>query len=286
MPTKELKKVDILIMHGSYAVPVHELSGTIIRRQRYYTGIYMRLPEKFFEPGFIVQWKTVSFIIKPAIEPLQGGTTEIFDVVDCSGRKTGETISRDEAHRIGVWHGAFHCLIVYERKGRGCALFQKRASSKKIAPGLYDVSVGGHYAAGEEAAAAGPREIREELGLDVLYDALVPVGRRVFVYCFTPGVKECEFQDVFLLPRHVRPEELSLQQEELDGVIEIGVEEGIELFTGKIRRLELLLHKSSGSQDKAAVAADSFVPCLDNYYLKLLLLARRYLNGEHEALFI
>jgi len=212
--------------------------------------------------------------------------TEIFDIMDCSGRKTGETISRDEAHRTGVWHGAFHGLIVYERKGRGCALFQKRASSKMIAPGCYDVSVGGHYAAGEDAVSAGPREIKEELGLDVLYDALIPVGRRVFVHCFTPGVKECEFQDVFLLPRNVRPENLSLQREELDGVIEMDVEEGIELLTGKIRRMELLLHKSSGSQEKAAVAADSFVPCLDNYYIKMLLLAQRYLKGEREALVI
>jgi hypothetical protein len=30
MPARELKKIDILIMHGSYAVRVHELFDTII----------------------------------------------------------------------------------------------------------------------------------------------------------------------------------------------------------------------------------------------------------------
>ncbi len=216
----------------------------------------------------------------------KGVPTEIFDIMDCSGRKTGKTISRDEAHRTGTWHGAFHCRIVYDRKGRGCALLQKRAVSKPIAPGCYDVSVGGHYAAGENAAVSGPREIREELGLDVRYDALIPVGRRVFVHCFTPGMQECEFQDVFLLPRDVRPEDLSLQREELDGVIEMDVEEGIGLLTGKVREIELLLHKSSGSLERTTVTAGSFVPCVDDYYLKMLLLARRYLKGEREALVI
>ncbi|HEX9113520.1 MAG TPA: NUDIX domain-containing protein, partial [Nitrospirota bacterium] len=118
---------------------------------------------------------------------------EIFNVLDCSGLNTGEVIQRDEAHRAGVWHGAFHCLVIAERDGRGYALFQKRSLAKKIAPGKFDVSVGGHYAAGEDAKAAGPREMKEELGLDVRFSELLPVGRRVFVYCFRPGVKEYEF---------------------------------------------------------------------------------------------
>ena len=90
---------------------------------------------------------------------------EIFDVLDCRGGKTGKTIARDEAHRTGAWHGAFHCLIIYEREGRGYALFQKRSDLKKIAPGKLDVSVGGHYGAGENAALAGARENKKEIGL-------------------------------------------------------------------------------------------------------------------------
>ena len=62
-----------------------------------------------------------------------------------------ETIARDEAHRTGTWHGAFHCLILYAREGTGYALFQQRSSEKLIAPGAFDMSVGGHYAAGEGA---------------------------------------------------------------------------------------------------------------------------------------
>jgi isopentenyldiphosphate isomerase len=211
---------------------------------------------------------------------------ETFDVLDCRGEKTGEAIARDEAHATGAWHGAFHCLIIYERGGRGCALFQKRSLAKQIAPGKFDVSVGGHYSAGEGPELAGPRELREELGLDVRFPELIPVGRRVFVYCFTPGVKEHEFQDVFLLPRELRPEALALQREELDGVIELDVEEGIALFSGKTACLEILLNTAGGPRELIRVSAGDFVPCLDNYYLKLLLLARRLLSGERELLLI
>jgi isopentenyldiphosphate isomerase len=200
--------------------------------------------------------------------------------------KTGEVIPRDEAHRAGAWHGAFHCLVIGERDGRAHALFQKRSAAKKIAPGKFDVSVGGHYASGEDATTAGPRETREELGLGVSFNDLVPLGRRVFVYCFTAGMKEYEFQDVFLLPRDVRPGELVLQADELDGVIEMELEQGIALFAGHAARVEVVLHKPDGRTEGATIKAEDFVPCLDNYYLKLLLLAKRYFQGERELLVI
>jgi isopentenyldiphosphate isomerase len=205
---------------------------------------------------------------------------EIFDVLDCRGGKTGKTITRDEAHRTGAWHGAFHCLIIYEREGRGYALFQKRSDLKKIAPGKFDVSVGGHYGAGENAASAGPRELKEEIGLDVKFDELLPVGRRVFVYCFTPGVMEYEFQDVFLLPKYVRPERITLQKEEVDGLLEMEIEPGANLFSREIPQVKGRFFKEGAEAGLITVSVEEFVPCLDNYYLKLLLLSQRYFNGE------
>ncbi len=210
-------------------------------------------------------------------------STEYFDLLDCRGLKTGEIISRDDAHRTGAWHGAFHCLIVYQRTGKRYALFQKRALEKKIAPGKFDVSVGGHYSTGENAAVAGPREIGEELGLTVTFPELIPLGRRVFVYCFTPGITEYEFQDVFLLDRLIRPEGLAQQRDELDGVIELEVEEGIALFSGKQTQVDTTLFTPAGLADRIQLEAKDFVPCLDTYYLKLLQLAKRYFEGDRSV---
>jgi len=211
---------------------------------------------------------------------------EQFDVLDCAGRKTGARIGRDEAHATRVWHGAFHCLMAYRGEGGVRALFQKRSRDKKIAPGLFDVSVGGHYAAGEDAAAAGPREVREELGLDIPFRSLVPVGRRVFVYCFTPGVFEYEFQDVFLLPLESRPAGLILQADEVEAVLELEVEAGIAFFAGMRTAVQGLLLDGLQRQETVTVMQKDFVPCIDNYYLKLLLLAQRYFRGERDALVI
>ncbi len=211
---------------------------------------------------------------------------ELFDVLDCRGAKTGDTIPRDEAHRTGVWHGAFHGLIIYRRDGRGYALFQKRSRSKKIAPGRYDVSVGGHYSTGENASVAGPREILEEIGLEVRFEDMVPLGRRIFVYCFEPGVQEYEFQDVFLLPRDIRQEDIVLQREEVDGMLELEIGSGIGLFTAQVPVVEGRLMRGGIAEEKVDVRAGDFVPCLDNYYLKLLTLAKRYLGGERIGLVI
>jgi isopentenyldiphosphate isomerase len=213
-------------------------------------------------------------------------TMEILDVLDGAGRKTGRTVTRDEAHRIGAWHGAFHCLIIYERDNGNYALFQLRSAQKLIAPGMFDVSVGGHYAAGEGAVDAGPREIKEELGLDVAFGELLPLGRRVFVYCFAPGVTEYEFQDVFLLPSSVGPQNMALQDDEVAAALEMDIDAGIKLFSGELRSVEGRLLKNGGITERTRVSADDFVPCLDNYYLKLLLLAKRYFNGERRLLVI
>jgi hypothetical protein len=64
------------------------------------------------------------------------------------------------------------------------------------------------------------------------------------------------------------------------------LEKGVALFTGVSAQVEVTLHGPDGRAEGTAVEAGDFVPCLDNYYLKLLLLARRYLNGERELLLI
>jgi isopentenyldiphosphate isomerase len=212
--------------------------------------------------------------------------TEQFDVLDSTGRKTGALIGRDDAHATCVWHGAFHCLMIYGRTGREYALFQKRSEEKKIAAGKFDVSVGGHYSAGEDARSAGPREISEELGLTVAFPDLVPLGRRVFVYCFAPGLSEYEFQDVFLLPLERRPDTLSLQEGEVDAVLEMELEKGIELFSGATASATGRLSGIKGTEESVSVTIADFVPCEDQYYFKLLQLARRYLQGAREALAI
>jgi len=79
----------------------------------------------------------------------------------------GETIgmvSRSEAHSdVSYLHRVVHVLVFDDR---GQLLLQKRSMNKDVAPGLWDVSVGGHVIPGETPEEAAARELREELGIE------------------------------------------------------------------------------------------------------------------------
>ena len=72
-------------------------------------------------------------------------------------------ISRMEAHSGSkIRHWAVH--VVVERPD-GRIILQKRSRRKRIKPGLWDTSVGGHAHAGESLETAALRELEEELGV-------------------------------------------------------------------------------------------------------------------------
>ncbi len=100
---------------------------------------------------------------------------EFFDVLDEQGNKTGKTKARTEVHRDGDWHRAVHIWIVNDKNE---ALLQKRSPNKDSNPNMWDISCGGHLSAGEDTLAAAVREIKEELGVDVLPSELQLIGHR------------------------------------------------------------------------------------------------------------
>jgi len=74
---------------------------------------------------------------------------EIVDVLDeYTGEKTGDVISKNEAHKKGIWHGSIHVLIINNDKTK--TLLQKRCADKKLYPNTWDIAVGGHITAGED----------------------------------------------------------------------------------------------------------------------------------------
>lgn len=89
---------------------------------------------------------------------------EIFDVVN----ERDEVIDhrpRSEVHRLGLMHRATHALVF---NSRGQVFLQKRSLSKDRQPGLWDSSASGHLDQGESYDACVVRELREEIGLNLL----------------------------------------------------------------------------------------------------------------------
>lgn len=140
--------------------------------------------------------------------------TEPIDVLTSAGHPTGEIIDKDDAHRTGAWHRAAHLWIVTPDRR---VLLQKRSEAKDNWPGKWDVSVAGHIGAGESAADAAVREALEEIGLEIDARELQHIGTLAEQAVLNGGTYfDNELQEIFLLRRDVRPDDLSIGDEVAD----------------------------------------------------------------------
>ena len=87
---------------------------------------------------------------------------EMLDLVDDGNRIVGR-VSRGSVHgNPSLQHRAVH---VFVRNSDGDLFLQKRSGDKRIQPGKWDTSVGGHVQAGQSYEEAAVREATEELGI-------------------------------------------------------------------------------------------------------------------------
>ena len=140
---------------------------------------------------------------------------ELIDILTPDGKPTGKTALKSEAHTNGWFHATVHIwLFTKDEK----ILLQKRALTKKVFPGLWDISVAGHIAAGEGILEATKREVFEEIGLEIQEDELIKIGTRIHQVSHANGIQDNEHHHVFISELKVPIERLSIQKEEVDDV--------------------------------------------------------------------
>lgn len=162
-----------------------------------------------------------------------GDQEEIIDIYDERGRSQGQATSR-MAHATGLWHRSFHCWIVARKAdGDHRILLQRRGPFAKSFPNRYDISVAGHYKAGE-GIEGGIRECREELGLEVSPDELVRIATRVIDENLYNGTINREFQDIYLLERGQPVESYALAYPELSAVVECSLRGLVGVVSGTV----------------------------------------------------
>ncbi len=137
---------------------------------------------------------------------------ELIEIWDESGKPTGKTALKSEAHKKGWFHPTIH-LWLYTHAGK--VLLQKRAENKDTFPGLWDVSVAGHILDGETPLAGALRETKEEIGLLLEADQLEFLGRFTSDQKHPGGIQDREFQYVYLAELPVPLEELNGNPEEV-----------------------------------------------------------------------
>jgi isopentenyldiphosphate isomerase len=203
---------------------------------------------------------------------------ELLDILDESGRPTGEVVAKSEAHRLGLWHRCFHCWICGSDPGGFYLLLQRRAGTKDTWPGYLDVTAAGHLAAGEETL-DGLREVEEELGLRIVPERLVPLGTRR-VEQEIPGGCDRELHDVFLVFDATPLEDLRLQKEEVEAVFRLDLDDVQVLYeTGSAPAREYAAGRISATRIHLA----EFVPKEEGYLGRVAEAARRHLSGAQPA---
>ncbi len=157
------------------------------------------------------------------------GPEEVFDLCDADGNPTGETAARSIAHRYGLRHRTVHIWVVRETEdGRQEVLLQKRSMNKDSFPGMYDTSSAGHIQAGCEPLPSARRELEEELGIHAAPEDLHYAGRcQIFFEGNFHGriFREDEVAFVYVYDKPVAPDEIRIQEDELESVEWFGLDE-------------------------------------------------------------
>ncbi|WP_052339773.1 bifunctional GNAT family N-acetyltransferase/NUDIX hydrolase [Gorillibacterium massiliense] len=175
---------------------------------------------------------------------------ELFDIFDEHMQKMG-TVPRPEVHRLGYWHQTFHCWVLSpSESGRWKLLLQKRHPDKDTFPGFLDISCAGHLSAGESVE-DGVRELQEELGLEVPFQALYSCG--IFPEeMVSENLIDREFCHIFLHQDSRPLREYVFQRSEITGLFEVDLDDFRQLVEGSRETV-----KAYGVEVDAAPAKDA-----------------------------
>lgn len=197
-------------------------------------------------------------------------------MLDARGTPTGRRKERGSVHRDGDWHAAVHVWVGRVVAGAPHVLFQRRSLTKDTWPGALDVAVGGHVRAGAVLLEA-VREAREEIGLVIGTGDLVRLGRR-----FARGRSDNEVQEVYAVRSELPLGRYEQHPQEVDGLIEVPLEEALALFEGRAAAVagDLLRRGATTPIPATFALADFAAPGRDGYPARALQGLREVLAGR------
>ncbi|MEI4770238.1 NUDIX hydrolase [Psychrobacillus sp. FJAT-51614] len=178
------------------------------------------------------------------------------------------TATREEVHRLGLWHETFHCWFISRKEGKEYIYLQIRSDHKKDYPSLLDITAAGHLLATEKVV-DGIREVQEELGIEVTFDEFVSLG--VIDYSITTGeLIDKELANVFMYNNNINFEDFNLQVEEVSGIVRADFKQFAALWTNEVSSIEIEGYQLNDFGERIPlikiVEKDAFVPHENSYY--------------------
>ena len=190
----------------------------------------------------------------------------------------------DVVHQKGLWHQTFACWLVNPKEKK--IFLQLRGPGNRIGPNTFDASASGHLASGE-GPMDGFRELEEELGqnLNLTDKTFLGINRNVVVQA---DYINREFCHVYIAKTENNISDFKLQKGEVAGIFAVDVHEALNLFTDVVTSVDAQGKVWNGATYQAiskAITKKDFCSYHDRidisgYYLKVLIMAERYINGQ------
>jgi isopentenyldiphosphate isomerase len=193
--------------------------------------------------------------------------TETLKIFDDKRNPIG-TASREEVHRLGYWHEVFHCWVISSVAGMNCIYLQLRSETKEDYPSLFDITAAGHLLA-NETVRDGVREIKEEIGVSLNFEELIPLG--IFNYCVVrENFIDKELANVFLYKTTKNVDDFILQQDEVAGMVKADFKDFYELWFGQKEEIKVSGYKMNSQGERKIlnefIGKDRFVPHPLSFY--------------------
>ncbi|PMC34308.1 NUDIX hydrolase [Bacillus sp. UMB0899] len=199
------------------------------------------------------------------------GEQEKLKIYDDQRNQIG-VATRSDVHKLGFWHEAFHCWFVQNDKGIHYIYLQLRSKKKKDYPNLFDITAAGHLLA-DETVEDGVREIKEEIGIDVNFDDLIPLGE--LKYCVVKNeFIDKELANVFLYKNEEEFDDFTLQAEEVAGIVRVEFTKFSQLWFGERNEVGIFGFEINNDGKKVEIKAhvnrDQFVPHEVSFYKEII----------------
>lgn len=212
---------------------------------------------------------------------------ELFDLYAEDGSPLGVTKARGLVHRDGDWHRSLHVWVVLREPGRGPrVLLQRRSAGKDTWPRAVDVSVAGHYQAGESLEDA-LRESEEEIGLALTLADVDRLGLRVRGDRGEGGGRDNELQDIFVAFTARPLESLRPSPDEVEALYAVPLADLSLLVSGGAPSVAAEgIAPGSSVVAEARVSREELIPTPDGYFEAAVASIAALLAGQSRPAFV
>jgi isopentenyldiphosphate isomerase len=182
------------------------------------------------------------------------------------------TATREEVHKKGYWHETFHCWVISKEDEIVYLHLQIRSKMKKDYPNLLDITAAGHIL-WNETVQDGIREVKEELGLQVSFEELVPLGLIKYSVVHE-GLIDKEQAHNFLFFNKYPFEKYKLQKEEVSGIVKVDFTHFSEFWLGERDEVRIIGFECNHTGNRKTidkfVSKQHFVPHEISYYKTII----------------